>query len=857
MNETLYRKKYSPPNFKMEQIHLTFYLNPSETRVVAKWPFVRLKDGPLELFFEDLKICSLRMNSRDLLPDLKSLGNSRSGRIEIANLPDQGHFEIETRICPGKNTELSGLYYQDGFFCTQCEPTGFRRITAFPDRPDVLSQYTVEIIHPDSDWTLLSNGNLIESSPGRALYRDPFPKPCYLFALVAGKLAKISKNKNGCELEVYAPKEQIEHCHFALQCLEQAVEWDQKVFGLPMDLKQYKIVVSRKFSGGAMENKGLNIFNSELVLAAPHLTEDAQYERIDSVVAHEYFHNWTGNRVTLRDWFELSLKEGLTVFRDQEYTRDVSGDATSARLSDMLRLTSLQFKEDAGPSAHPVRPLEALSVDNLFTSTIYEKGAEVIRMLKTLIGDESFFQGFSDYIKTYDGQAVSIDEWLQCFSKSIGKDLSHFAQWYERVGTPRLELTVRSDFSGAKSGWFVRAKQEGEPLVIPIRTRILSSEPTPETVLVLDKSVEEFFLPSSDPDSTISLLRDFSAPVYCDVKLEAKSSRRLLQEDTDGTVLYRELETLKRRLIVDQSALAESNCLEAHTVLLSRKDLSPRLRSMLFQWPSVASVIEAFHSSPDFQGVDFEQARVARDKRYALPLSGSVKIEDIERAFVELDKEPPGFSYKKAGLRSWAYTLAKILSISENENAQRLLLDRLKSLDLPLSDQMASLSILLSSAKESQSGMYKEVQEQRLLFTERALRDPSQALLTKSIRLCAMARGFDDTLRGVKKLMNSPSEFDWTIPSHHYSLWGVFEHGRPEILFHPSGQFLELLTDSLLKVDALNPQVAARLLNLFEVAGSLKKDVKSSAYQCIRRLHSEPSLSKNAREIVLKHMSFC
>ena len=454
---TVHRSDYRPLNWAVDQVELHFCLDPENTVVTSKLHCVRnpgSPDGPLRLFGDALELVSLKLNGADLPADAVT---TLADGLEIQLAGAQADIEIVTRVNPSHNTSLSGLYQSRGGLFTQCEAEGFRRITYFPDRPDIMACYTVTL---EADWAqypvLLSNGNLVASGEldgGRhyARWEDPFPKPSYLFALVAADLVALerridTRSGRNVLLQVWVEQGNLDRAGHAMESLIHAMRWDEERFGLELDLDRFMIVVVSDFNMGAMENKGLNIFNAKYVLARPDTATDVDYENIESVVAHEYFHNWTGNRVTCRDWFQLTLKEGLTVFRDQQFSADMQAlaagedGAASARavkrIDDVRVLRAVQFAEDAGPMAHPIRPESYQEINNFYTATVYEKGAEVIRMLHTLLGREGFRNGMDVYFSYHDGQAVTCDDFVECMSEANGRDLDQFMHWYSQAGTP-------------------------------------------------------------------------------------------------------------------------------------------------------------------------------------------------------------------------------------------------------------------------------------------------------------------------------------------------------------------------------------------------------------------------------------
>ena len=433
---------YRPFGYHVEEVHLTFRLDPDATRVISRIRFRPNRDapGPFWLDGEGLDLKWARIDGAAVSPEMTETGLS-------CTVPDAPFtWEAEVEIAPAANTALEGLYLSNAMFCTQCEAEGFRRITYYPDRPDVMAPFTVRIEgSPEATPVLLSNGNPLAQGPGFAEWHDPWPKPAYLFALVAGDLVARSdrfttRSGRDVALNLWVRPGDESKCAWGMAALKAAMAWDAQVYGRDYDLDVFNIVAVDDFNMGAMENKGLNIFNSSCVLASPDTSTDADFERIEAIIAHEYFHNWTGNRITCRDWFQLCLKEGLTVFRDQQFTGDMRSHAVK-RIDDVIALRARQFREDTGPLAHPVRPESYIEINNFYTATVYEKGAEVIGMLKRLVGDAAYYRALDLYFERHDGQACTIEDWLAVFEDATGRDLAQFKRWYTQAGTPRLSVT--------------------------------------------------------------------------------------------------------------------------------------------------------------------------------------------------------------------------------------------------------------------------------------------------------------------------------------------------------------------------------------------------------------------------------
>ncbi len=560
----IYLKDYAAPLFLVDETALDLALAPTETRVRSRLsvrpnPASKAKAGVMKLDGEMLKLIRVRIDGQELeAPRLKATDKD----LTIEGVPQKPFtLEIETVCNPEANKALSGLYRSQGVYCTQCEAEGFRRITYYPDRPDVLSKFRVRIEADAKEApVLLSNGNLIESGDaggGRhyAVWEDPFPKPSYLFALVAGELGTVqdtfyTRSQRKVDLRIYVEPGKEDRCGWAMESLKRAMEWDEKRFGLEYDLDTFMIVAVSDFNMGAMENKGLNIFNDALILARPDTATDADYERIESVIAHEYFHNWTGDRVTCRDWFQLCLKEGLTVFRDQEFTADLRS-AVVKRIEDVRFLKGAQFPEDAGPLAHPVRPSSFIEIGNFYTRTVYNKGAELCRMMQTVLGKEGFRRGLDLYFERHDGQAATVEDFVSALGDANGTDLSDFLLWYNQAGTPVLDarLTYSSDTKTARltlSQSYPDGAEAGKrkPVPIPVKLGLLDAngaefplqcggEAVPGGLAVLRKKKETFTFEGIGERPVLSLLRGFSAPVKLNSGANDRDMLALMRSDSD------------------------------------------------------------------------------------------------------------------------------------------------------------------------------------------------------------------------------------------------------------------------------------------------------------------------------------
>ena len=581
-------KDYRPSDYRISKIALDFALDPKATRVTSTMKVSRAVAAarPLVLNGEHLKLISVAINGEAVSAAGYELSDET---LTIVSVPANFDLEIVTEISPANNTALEGLYVAKGIFCTQCEAEGFRRITYFLDRPDVLSVYTTRIEANKAEYpVLLSNGNLIDSGElagGKhfAVWNDPFPKPCYLFALVAGDLGVLKDSFTRAsgrpvDLRIYVEHGNESKVSYAMDSLKRAMRWDEEKYGREYDLDIFMIVAVSAFNFGAMENKGLNIFNDRLLLASPETATDDDYARIESVVAHEYFHNWTGDRITCRDWFQLSLKEGLTVFRDQSFSADMRS-AGVCRIQDVKALRMRQFVEDSGPLAHPVQPQSYITIDNFYTATVYEKGSEVIRMLKTLVDDEGYRKATDLYFERHDGQAATVEDWVKCFEDACGRDLKQFRLWYAQSGTPGIE--AQGEYDAAKRTYALTLRQSlgptpgqptKKPMHIPVRLGFVGSQGAlpltlegenakgpNERVLELTKPEERFVFVDVAEQPLLSVGRGFSAPAVFKVPIDRKSHATLMGRDADSFNRWEAGQALATDILKEMASNAAAN----------------------------------------------------------------------------------------------------------------------------------------------------------------------------------------------------------------------------------------------------------------------------------------------------------
>ncbi|TRO83200.1 aminopeptidase N [Trichloromonas acetexigens] len=828
-------KDYVPPTYLVDTVDLHFDLDDARTLVTAalklrRNPDAATTDPVLTLFGRDLELLSLRLDGRELGEgDYRILGEN----LSIAGVPDTFSLQIETVIHPRENTSLEGLYTSSGNFCTQCEPEGFRKITWFPDRPDVLARYTVTLVAEYARYpVLLANGNLVEAGKlpdGRhfARWDDPFPKPSYLFALVAGDLVEIADRfttASGREvaLRLYVEARNRAKCEHAMASLKKAMAWDEQVYGLEYDLDIYMIVAVDDFNMGAMENKGLNVFNSKYVLARPETATDADYQGIEGVIGHEYFHNWTGNRVTCRDWFQLSLKEGLTVFRDQQFSADM-GSAAVKRIEDVRILRNSQFPEDAGPMAHPVRPASYVEINNFYTATVYNKGAEVIRMYHTLLGPERFRQGLRLYLERHDGQAATTDDFLRAMAEAGGIDLTQFQRWYEQAGTP--ELQVESAYDAATRTFDLTVRQScpatpGQPLKEPFHIPLaagllgpdgrdlplrLEGETAPAVagtrVLELRHATETFRFVDLKERPVPSLLRGFSAPVRLRGDwLQADLALRMAH-DSDPFNRWEAGQQLACDLLLRQvTAIGDgreeafdSSFVAAFRAALNDAESDPALLALALTLPTETYLGE------QLEVIDPAAIHQAREslRRHL----GEELRDDFFQGYRRCrDAGPYRPEPAAIGRRSLKNLCLAYLMSREDADSLSLCLEQFEAAD-NMTDVLAALGCLANSTDPRREKALPR-------FREQWADDP--LVLDKWFLLQATSRR-PEALDEVRRLM-ADSAFNIRNPNKVRALIGAFCQGNPARFHAADGEGYRFCADQVLAIDPFNPQVAARLL---------------------------------------------
>jgi len=823
----IYLADYQAPEFRITSVHLGFALDPEATRVTAKLEIERLSgNGPLTLMGENQTLLGVALNGRalcagDYLLDDKSL--------TIANPPAKLTLEVSSQINPAANTALEGLFLSNGMFCTQCEPEGFRRITFFLDRPDNLSVFTVRIEADKEQYpVLLSNGNRIgkgDLPDGRhfAIWHDPFPKPSYLFALVAGDLGSIHDgfttiSGRRIALDIYVEHGNEPRARYAMDALKRSMAWDERAYGREYDLDIFMIVAVSAFNMGAMENKGLNIFNDKVLLATPETATDDDYARIESVVAHEYFHNWTGNRITCRDWFQLSLKEGLTVFRDQNFSGDERSHGVQ-RIQDVRALRARQFVEDAGPLAHPVQPQSYIEINNFYTATIYEKGAQVIGMLKTLVGDEGYRKATDLYFARHDGQAATVEDWVKCFEDANGRDFSQFRLWYAQAGTPVIE--ARGAYDAKAKTYTLELSQglaatpgqpEKKPMHIPVRMGLVGqtgaalpltlegeNHAGPTTrVLELTETFHRFTFVGVTEEPLLSLGRDFSAPAIFRTPLSRHDRATLMGKDSDAFNRWEAGQTLAAEIMLEVAARgdASTDYITAIGDVLARAEDDPAFAAQMLM-PPTESELAAKKTPVD--PVAINTARLALVRAIAL-----AHRERLARLYEQM-RDAGDFSphAKSAGQRALRNACLRYLTAADDEAAAGLADAHYRTAS-NMTDMIAGLAALTRMESPLRDVAFTH-------FHDRFRRDP--LVLDKWMGLQA-GSPLPDTVNAVRALMKHPA-FDIKNPNRVRALVGAFSANH--LRFHASdGSGYRLVGEVIRTLDGMNPQVAARMAGAFE-----------------------------------------
>jgi aminopeptidase N len=868
---------YRPPDWLVETVEIDVSLDPTASRVRA---VLQLRPNPqatapapLALDGDGLTLVSLKVDGAPLPADHYI---AAPDKLTIPQ-PPCGPFrlEIETQIDPSANTQLMGLYRSSGTYCTQCEAEGFRRITYFPDRPDVMAVYTTRI---EADKTeapvLLANGNLVEqgdvAGTGRhyAVWRDPHPKPSYLFAMVGGDLACVEDTfvtMSGREvaLRIYVEHGKEDRCEWAMDSLKRSMRWDEKAFGREYDLDVFMIVAVSDFNMGAMENKGLNVFNDKYVLALPDTATDSDYASVEAIIAHEYFHNWTGNRITCRDWFQLCLKEGLTVFRDQEFTSDERSRPVK-RIADVRILRAQQFVEDAGPLAHPVRPSLYHEINNFYTATVYEKGAEIVRMLKVLIGPDDFRKGMDLYFERHDGHAATIEEFIACFAEASGRDLGQFMLWYRQAGTPQVAVngkwhakarSYRLDLAQAVPP--TPGQPDKEPMVIPLVLGLLGQDgrEMPLTardgskvdrgVVVLDSASKSFTFTAIEKRPVLSLNRGFSAPVKLVPAPEADDLRVLAAHDADPFNRWQAVQTLATTLLVENVAALraatpqrrDDGLINALTAILRDETLEPAFVAQALALPSEADIARDIGSDVDPDAIFTARTELRR-------VVGRELGEALRATYDRMaDRGPYDPHAASAGRRALKNVCLDLLVATGDPDAIALATSQYEAAD-NMTDRMAALASLSQHDVPQRTAALER-------FYTRFEGDP--LVIDKWLGLQA-AIPEAATLRRVKALMEHPA-FSLANPNRVRALIGSFALANQTQFNRVDGAGYQFLADTVLALDARNPQVASRMMGAFKSWRALEPSRRAQAEAALRRVAAAETLSRDVADMVRRSLA--
>lgn len=864
----VYLRDYKPPDFIIDTVELVFRLGHELTHVCSKLSVRRNgeHDNPLVLDGEELSLTGAKLNNQELSPDAYALSE---GKLILDTDLDAFGLALEVDIRPQDNTSLSGLYLSNNNFCTQCEAQGFRRISYFIDRPDALSRYKTTIVADREKYpVLLSNGNLVAQSElddglHQVVWEDPFPKPSYLFALVAGDLSHIrdeftTMSGRTVDLYIYTPQHNIDKCDHAMAALKKSMRWDEEVYGRECDLDQYMIVAVDDFNMGAMENKGLNIFNSKYVLARPETATDADYEAIEGVIAHEYFHNWSGNRVTCRDWFQLSLKEGFTVFRDQEFSADM-GSRGVKRIQDVNVMRVHQFVEDSGPLAHPVRPQSYQEINNFYTVTVYNKGAEVVRMLHHLVGPEGFRRGTDFYFDCFDGQAVTTDDFVYAMEAQNDIDLKQFKLWYDQAGTPVLDLDQRYDpdrrsftIEVTQSCPPSPGQKDKKPFHIPLAIALLDAEGkymalerdgAVESVLQVRKQKQRFVFDNIPEPPILSALRGFSAPVKVNIQYSEDELYFLMVHDTDPFARWESAQIISTRIILDlarahgehKQGEIDQRYMEAFRSLLLSEQKDCAMQALLLSQPSEAYVSE-FMQIIDPDAV--HHARMHLKKTLAESL-----WDELLAVYNRYCKEQYAINADAIGRRRLKNTCLDYLLVTDSRMAKAIAVTQFGAAD-NMTDTIAALSALNDSPGK---------ERERALAEFYSRWKAEKLVIDKWLSLQSTSH-LPDTLDRVEQLTSHES-FNLQNPNRIRALIGAFAQGNLLRFHDASGRGYKFIADYVIELDQLNPQVAARLVTVFNNWFRYDQNRQHLIKTQLQRILADSQPSNDVEEIVVKALA--
>jgi len=870
-SKTVYLKDYTPPPYLIDEVDLEFELGEESTVVRSRLRVRRngTAPAPLRLDGQQLELLALSLDGRELRAGEYAVD---ADGLTIENVPERFELAVTTRIEPQNNTALEGLYKSGGMFCTQCEAEGFRRITYYLDRPDVMAAFSTKIVADAKRYpVLLSNGNPVERGSlddGRHWVRwvDPFLKPCYLFALVAGDLACnrdsfVTASGRQVALEIYVEPQNLAKTEHAMASVKRAMRWDEQAYGLEYDLDIYMIVAVGDFNMGAMENKGLNIFNTQYVLADPDTATDTDFENVEAVIGHEYFHNWTGNRVTCRDWFQLSLKEGLTVFREQQFSAAM-GSAPVKRINDVRLLRTQQFPEDGGPMAHPVRPDNYVEINNFYTSTVYNKGAEVIRMYHTLLGEAGFRRGMDLYFRRHDGQAVTCDDFLAAMADANQRDLTQFARWYSQAGTPVLH--VDDHYDAASGVYTLRVRQScpptpgqprKEPFHIPLKLGLLGGdgkaiplqlegEPAPagETrVLEITHAEHSFRFVGVRERPLPSLLREFSAPVRVEYGYDEAQLAFLFGHDHDPFNRWDAGQRLNCQLLLRRIESPARDEAPAALTDAFRKTLSdPALdRAFVAEALTLPSEIYLAEQLKVIDPAAVHSAREGLRRQLGRSLADAWR-EAYQRC---VDSDGRSLSAEAVGKRRLKNLALGYLLGGGDADAKALCLRQFEQAD-NMTDRLAALTLLADGDGADADAALDE-------FYRRWKHEP--LVVDKWFRVQALSQR-EDALARVRALTSHPA-FELRNPNKVRALVGAFCHGNLARFHDPSGAGYAFLADYVLELNRINPQVAARLATALSRWRRYEPTRRQHMRDALERIAGTPGLSTDVFEVVARSLS--
>jgi len=841
-------KDYTKPSFDVETVHLDIKLFEDYAQVDSKLEMVRQTAGDIVLFGESLELLTITMNSKALSTEDYQ---QEAGKLTIYSAPERATLDIQVRICPQTNTALEGLYMagsgDDTMFVTQCEPEGFRKITFYPDRPDVLAIFTTRLEADKRYPTLLANGNLVEAgevadAPDRhyAIWHDPTNKPSYLFACVVADLDVLTDSYTTSEgrevlLELYAKSTDIDKCDVGMQALKDAMKWDEVNYGRAYDLDRYMIVAVSQFNMGAMENKGLNIFNTACVLSSPETTTDARSFSVKAIIAHEYFHNWTGNRITCRDWFQLCLKEGFTVYRDQSFSADQQSSAVQ-RIDDVATLRAHQFSEDAGPLAHPVRPESFVEINNFYTTTVYEKGAEIVRMIANTLGPDDFRKGTDEYFRRYDGQAVTVEDFLSALSITDDK-IENFIDWYRQPGTPVVSGSQTYDSAAQtltitlnQQTRHVKGFDAPKPLPIPVATALFDKDSgaiVAERMLLLDEATQTFVFENVASEPVVSLLRDFSAPVQLNYDYQDADLAFLLKHETNGFNRWQVTQMLVNRILLQGQGAKSSpdvylEALAQTLPVLATDDAM--LAARLLDIPSAQELASAI--SKDYDPVLVKEQRDGLYKQVADKLKGQ---------WAELYNNLPMQSYEDSAeargiraLRNVVLDMALTANVDDAADWAQQQYDNASCMTERFGALKAMVNHQLVDADKYLADFYERFQSNDLVID-----------LWFSVQAAA-----DDVTPDMVKSLLTHTDFDWNTPNRVRSVISAFS-SQPTVLWTAEG--LEMYTGVIQKLDDANPVLASRLLQVLARWNTLAEPRRQMAHEQLVDLQKNVS-SKHVLE---------